>query len=188
MQKGRPISVVIPIFSQVLKIPLPAVFMPVSEKTEGPFYIWKAVLPGESLQKRSQMLGVMGAKGMTNVLPEMAAQPVVDAYRQKCPDTFSSKPMGIDKIDKSNAYGILFGCGTASTLGNPYSQTQLLIAIQGERDHFLIQWTELGQASKTPIEFDASWAERFKSLMQVRLCPRIPGEPAPYASCLQRAE
>ena len=61
----------------------------------------------------------------------------------------------------------------------------LIIAIKGERDYYTIQWAERSGASTTPIQFDEKkWMERLKRLTPVKLCPIVPGETAPYPSCV----
>ncbi len=183
------VDMVIPVFSQVVKVPLTAPFMQVHEKVNGPFYIWEGVLPGESTQKWSQMITVTGFKAMSNAAPEAAARMIAEGFKRVCPDTFSVKPMDISRIKGGNrAAGLLIACGTASSVPEPYSETLLLIAMQGQSDLYTVQWAERGPASRTPIEFDARWTQRFNSLTQIRLCPRVPGEPSPYPSCLNQTE
>lgn len=59
--------------------------------------------------------------------------------------------------------------------------------IKGDNDYYLLIWTERAEPSSTPIPIDtAKWLERFKALAPIRLCPIVPGEAAPYASCLDK--
>ncbi|MEI7430007.1 MAG: hypothetical protein WCL27_06085 [Betaproteobacteria bacterium] len=66
-----------------------------------------------------------------------------------------------------------------------HSESMLLIVIKGESDYYTVQWAERGDASTTPIKLDeAKWTDRFKRLAPIKLCPIIPGERAPYPSCV----
>ncbi len=183
-----PINMVMPIFSQVVRVPMTAPFMQIEEKVNDPFYIWKAVLPGESIQKWSQMFTVTGGRAMSKAVPELTVGMIAEGFKRICPDTFSVKPMDVSRLKSNRAAGLLIACGTASSIGEPYSETTLLIAMPGQSDFYIFQWAERGPASKTPIEFDARWTERLNSLTQIRLCPRIPGEAPPYPSCLNQTE
>lgn len=71
-------------------------------------------------------------------------------------------------------------------MGKPQSLTPL--AVKGQSDYYTIQWAERGAASKSPIKVDdAKWQGRLNQLAPIKLCPVIPGEAAPYPSCVGRA-
>ncbi len=62
-----------------------------------------------------------------------------------------------------------------------------MIAIKGAADYYSIQWAERGPASAKPIApDDARWGDRFKQLSPIKLCPLVPGEAAPYPSCVEQ--
>jgi hypothetical protein len=179
-----PVNMVMPIFSQVVRVPMTAPFMQIDEKVNDPFYIWKAVLPGESIQKWSQMFTVSGFKAMSNAPPELVARMFAEALKQTCPDTFSVKSMDTSRLKGNRTAGLLLACGTASSIAEHYSDTRLLIAMQGQSDFYVFQWAELGPASRTPIEFDI-WSVP-SGWPATRVCwPLIPTEMAALmqASC-----
>jgi len=175
---------VIPIYSQLLKIMLPPTFIPASEKIQGPSYLWEAVPSGESVKKWSQMITVTGAKGLASlVTPEFAALKIAQGYRQTCPDSFRAQVIGKNALKNYRSFSVLVACGVALPTGEPYSEAMLLIVIQGENEIYSVQWAERLPGSKTPYEFDARWTQRLDKLANVRLCSVVPGETAPYPSC-----
>lgn len=180
------VDVVIPIFSQVVKLPVNVGFVPAYQKTQGNFYIWEAVPPGESVQKWTQMITVSGLKGAGNQAPEAVARMIAEGFKRACPDTFSVNTMGIEQLQGNKAFALLIACGIASPVGEPYSEMLSLIAMQGRNDLYTLQWAERGPPSKLPIQFDARWVERIRSLAQVKLCDRVLGEQPPYPSCTDR--
>ncbi|QWV95821.1 hypothetical protein KP003_10840 [Geomonas nitrogeniifigens] len=110
---------------------------------------------------------------------------IAGGFKQACPTSFNGAGLGAFKIDKFDAFAAVVGCGVANPTGDLYSETILLIVIKGESDYYTIQWAERSAASQTPIKFDdAVWADRLKRLTPIKLCPIIPGESAPYPSCV----
>ncbi|MCX7180827.1 MAG: hypothetical protein NTX56_19355 [Proteobacteria bacterium] len=160
-QQGYPVKTITPIFGQLLMFSFPKGFKPAFEDAKGAQYIQESVLDGETTAKWSQMLTVTGAKGL-------ASNPGV---------------FGVH-----DAFAAIVSCGVASPTGASYSEAMLLLVIKGERDYYTIQWAERGTASASPLKLDdAKWQERFKKLAPIKLCPIVPGEAAPYPSCVERA-
>lgn len=190
-EQGYSVKAVTPIFSQLLMLSFPKGFTPVFENATGPQYIQEAVLQGESTAKWSQMITLTGAKDLASnpkVTPEGFAAKMADGFKRSCPNSFNGAGLGAIKLEGHEAYGALLGCGTALPTGEPYSEAVLLIVIKGERDYYTVQWAERGKASKTPYVFEeAKWTERIKRLAPIKLCPRVPGEKAPYPSCINHA-
>ena len=60
-----------------------------------------------------------------------------------------------------------------------------MLAFKGSADYYTIQWAERGVGSAQPLTLDSAyWAKRLTQLAPIRLCPIVPGEPAPYVSCI----
>jgi hypothetical protein len=63
----------------------------------------------------------------------------------------------------------------------------LLIAVKGFSDYYTIQWAERAAPSnEAPILDDTKWSARFRRLNPIKLCDRVPNEPAPYPSCVNQ--
>lgn len=189
-QSAAPAKTITKVFSQLFMYSLPKGFVPVFEDGKGKQYIQEAVLAGETTTKWTQMITLTGAKELVanpNVTPTVFANRIAEGYKQSCPASFTGMGLGASKISSFDAFGAILSCGVAMPTGTPYSETMLLLVIKGERDYYTLQWAERGAASPTPIKVDeAKWMERMKRLAPVRLCPVVPGEAAPYPSCLNR--
>lgn len=191
-QQGSSVRTITPIFSQLVTFSLPKGFVPTFENvTGGNYYIKEAVLEGESVKEWSQMITVTGSKGLSSspdLTPKRFAGGMAGGFKHDCPDSFSATNFGEIKIGINDAFAAVLSCGIASPTGEKtYSESTLLIAVKGENDYYTIQWAERGDASETPIKFDyVKWTDRIKKLAPIKLCPIVPGEPAPYPSCLNR--
>jgi hypothetical protein len=184
--------VVSPIFNQVVMFSLPKEFKTVTENTSpyGNQYIREAVLQGETANQWSQMVTVTGAKGLApnpNVSPQLFAEQIANSFKRACPSTFFAKGLGAIKISEQDAFVMLASCGTVPSNGNKHSETALIISIRGSADYYTIQWAERESASDQPLApKEAKWMDRFKKLNPIKICPLVPGEPAPYPSCISQ--
>jgi hypothetical protein len=178
---------VTPVFSQLVAFSHPAGFVPALENSNDKNYVQESVPKGQSAEQWSQMVTLTGARGAasnaeltpTSFLGRMAA-----GLRNNCPNTFSSKPLGTLKISGYDAFIALVGCGTVQT-GTPRSEVVLLVAIKGKADMYTIQWAEqAAPVAQAPVLDDTKWAPRFQLLGPIRVCDRVPGEAAPYPSCI----
>ena len=83
------------------------------------------------------------------------------------------------------AYAAVAGCGKVGADG--HSETALIIAVKGSSDAYTIQWAERTAPASSGGDIDeAKWQGRLHELMPIRLCAIVPGEAAPYPSCLQQ--
>lgn len=187
-QQEYSVKMISPIFGQLVMLSFPKGFMMVSEDTKGAQYIRESVLTGESTKKWSQMVTITGAKGLAsnpNVTPQVFANRMAGGFKNACPTSFNRTGLGTFKVNGYDAFADVISCGVANPTGDLYSESVLLIVIKGESDYYTIQWAERSNASTAPIDFDeAKWTERFKRLEPIKLCSIVPGEPAPYPSCV----
>ena len=185
-----PARSITPIFGQLLVYSFPAGFKPAFEEAKGAGYIQESVPDGESIKKWSQMVTVTGAKGLAanpKVTPQVLANGIAGGFRKVCPASFGATGLGTLKLGRHEGYAAVVSCGVANA-GEGYSESMLLVVIKGDSDYYTVQWAERAAASAAPIKFDeAKWSERFRKLMPIRLCPIVPGERAPYPSCIEGA-
>lgn len=179
-----------PIFSQLVVFKMPLDFHVVNEETSAHAYIREAVPTGETAEQWTRMITVTGYKDVAaNPGPPPAAllNTIADGFKKACPDTVSVGDLGNPPIDGYPAGFAFMACGTTSDGSKPHSEAALVVAIKGTQDYYTIQWAERGPAQATPVTFDDQhWLGRLKQLMPVFLCARIPGEKAPYPSCMAR--
>jgi hypothetical protein len=183
------VTVISPIFGQLVRFALPPAFAPVSfEKTNGPSYIREAVLKGETVQAWTQMITVTGAQGTAanpQVTPQSFAVSMAAGFKKACPDTFAVKPFGAAKFGEQDGFIAVVGCGRIETSPDKHGETALIIAVKGNADYYTIQWAERAPSSaEKPLIDDAKWKDRLSKLKPIQFCPIVPGEAMPYPSCV----
>ena len=180
-------KVISPIFSQLVTFSMPQAFVVVGENTNGPSYIREAVLKGETTSRWTQMITITGAKGLVanpKLTPETFAASIAGGFKSACPDTFVAKGVGPAKFGDQDAYVALASCGSVEAAPDKHSETALVVAVKGSADYYTLQWAERTPASGKPVIDEAKWLERLRQLQPIRLCPIVPGEAAPYPSCV----
>ena len=182
------LTVISPVFGQLVRFSMPANFAAVSENTRDTFYIREAVLKGETAKQWSQMITITGAKGQAQAdtfSPQGLAGVIAGGFKRTCPDNFVAQGLGATKFGEHEAYAAVAGCGKVGADG--HSETALIIVVKGNSDAYTIQWAErAGPASSGRDLDEAKWQERLRELMPIRLCAIVPGEAPPYPSCLQQ--
>ena len=178
-----------PVFSQIVGFGFPASFVKGNEQGSAEQYILELVPKGESVDNWTQMITLTGAKDLVEkgATPDKILGFIADNFKKSCPDSFQAANLGEFKINGFPGQGALISCG--STKAKPMSETAMVIALQGEKDFYTLQWAEHVKNSKSPLDTSGDsvkkWGSRQQMLAPVRLCARVPGEQAPYPSCLK---
>jgi hypothetical protein len=189
-QAPQSFRVISPIFSQLVSFAMPSNFAVVFENTTGSHYIREAVLKGESAHAWTQMITVTGEKGVSanpDASPEKFAGRIAGGFKSACPDSFAAKALGNTRFGNFDAFIAVVGCGSIDSGPAMHSETALLIAVKGSEDYYTIQWAERGAAGAKPPIDDDKWPARLRELRPIDLCPIVPGEKAPYPSCVNRS-
>jgi hypothetical protein len=183
------LTVISPIFGQLVAFSQPSSFVVGFEKATATNYIRESVPKGETVERWAQMITVTGAKGLAakpEITPAVFAGLITDGFRKACPDTFATVSLGEPEIAGHKAFAVVVGCGTVGAGGSTRSETALILAIRGASDVYTIQWAERGAASRQSPTIDkAVWQKRLGQLSPIRLCPIVAGEKAPYPSCVR---
>ncbi len=183
-------TVISPVFGQLVRFSIPAGFVAVYENTKDTFYIREAVLRGETVNAWTQMITITGSKGMAEVAnfsPQKLAASIALGFKKACPESFAVKDLGETRLGDQDAYLALASCGKVNSSADGHSETALIVAAKGTSDAYTIQWAErTSPASSPPGINEALWQQRLRELMPIRLCAIVPGEAAPYPSCLQQ--
>ncbi|MBR1120847.1 hypothetical protein JQ628_04905 [Bradyrhizobium lablabi] len=178
-----------PIFGQLVAFSMPMTFVPAFEETKGPSYIREAVLKGETIARWTQMITITGARGAAGnpkATPETVAGFIAAGFKNACPDTFTAQGVGATKFGGHEAYVAIAGCGRVESSADKHSETALIVAIKGSVDYYTMQWAERAGPSGKPAIDAAKWQARLRQLQPIRLCQIVPGETAPYPSCVGR--
>jgi len=187
------LAAITPVFGQLVMFSLPAEFKsqkPTYEKNSGSFYIREQVPDGETLTKWSRMITLTGTRGLAanpNATPQAMLARMSAEFQRNCPDSFSAASPGAQKVDGYDAYEVIVSCGRMGSGKESYSNSAVMLAVKGSNDYYTLQWTERGRDSAAAIPIDtAYWTKQLGRLNPIRLCPIVPGEAAPYASCARR--
>jgi hypothetical protein len=189
-KSGPPASftVISPIYGQLVRFSMPSTFVAAAENVNGPSYIREAVLKGETVKQWTQMITVTGAKGTAGnpqFTPEKFAVSIAAGFKKACPDTFAVKPFGAAKFGDQDGFVAVASCGRVETSADKHGETALIVAVKGSADYYTIQWAERAPSSaEKPVIDEAKWQERLSKLKPIRFCPIVPGEAAPYPSCV----
>jgi hypothetical protein len=185
-----PSTVISPVFGQLVRFSMPAKFVTASENTKENFYIREALPQGETVNAWTQMITVTGSRGMATVAnfsPQKLAASIALGFKKACPESLAVKDLGETILGGQDAYLAVASCGKVNSSADGHSETALIVAVKGTSDAYTIQWAErTPQASLPPGINEAMWRERLRQLMPIRLCAIVPGEAAPYPSCLQQ--
>lgn len=181
-------TVVSPIFGQLVAFSQPSNFVLGFENVDGSNYIREVVPNGESVEKWTQMITVTGAKELAEqreVYPVTVASTIANGYKKFCPKTFAALALPPPEVAGYKSFAAVVGCGTVIGSGSPRREEALIIAVKGESDFYTIQWATRGAASDTAPALDKpAWEKRLADLGPIRLCRIVPGESAPYPSCV----
>jgi hypothetical protein len=178
------LTVISPVFGQLVAFSMPSHFVAGYEKTNGGNYTREAVPRGESVEKWTEMITVTGAKGgaaAPNASAEKFAGAIAAGFQRACPDSFAATGSATT-IAGQDAFVAVVGCGRVGTEAR--SETALIVAIKGSADLYTVQWAERSAPAAKADVGNAKWQARLKQLAPVRLCAIVPGEKAPYPSCL----
>jgi hypothetical protein len=83
-----------------------------------------------------------------------------------------------------DAFVSVVGCGKVGDSADVRSETALIVAIKGSADIYTVQWAERGAPSPKADVENVKWQERLRQLGPLHVCAIVPGEKAPYPSCL----
>ena len=184
------VTVVSPIFGQLVAFSQPSNFVLGFENVDGSNYIREVIPSGETVDKWTQMITVTGAKELAQqreVYPVAVASTIANGYKKFCPKSFAAMVLPAPDVIGFKSFAAVVGCGNVTGDGPARSEEALIIAIKGESDYYTIQWAARGPASEGPPAFDkAAWEKRLADLDPIRLCRVVPGESAPYPSCVTR--
>ena len=182
-ERPKAFTVISPVFGQLVTFSMPLNFAVVAEDTRGAHYTREAVPKGETSERWTEMITITGAKGVSanpNMTPEKFAGGMAAGFKRICPDSFAAKALGETKFGAANAFVVVVGCGAVSG----HSETALIAVVRGAADFYTIQWAERGATVSVPPVEDARWPQRLRALQPIALCAIVPGEAAPYPSCL----
>lgn len=189
-QAPQSFRVISPIFGQLVSFAMPSNFTAVFENTRDTHYIREAVLKGETPERWTQMITVTGEKGMTHTpgaTPEGLAGSIAGGFKSACPDSFAARPFGAMTFGRFEGFVAVIGCGRIDSGPTRHSETALLIVLKGTSDYYTIQWAERGPETDEPPIKGERWQKRLGELSPIDLCPIIPGEAAPYPSCVNKS-
>lgn len=187
--KGKPITVITRVFNQLVSFTYPKGFVPAFNATHDGFHIQEYIPNGESRYHWSQMVTITGLENRAldlSLTPEHFAFHLLSGYKGSCPTSFNAAILNEIQTTRYRTITLVLSCGMVVQRNDlPYSESALIMIIQGKKDFYNIQWAERGNALNRPLPIDkAKWIKRYQLLSPIRLCPVIAGENFPfYPSC-----
>ncbi|HXZ59346.1 MAG TPA: hypothetical protein VEG26_04135 [Steroidobacteraceae bacterium] len=187
---GATQRVITPVFHRLVAFSLPAPFKLQFERTTGNIYVREHVPEGETVDEWSRMITLQGVQGMAynpEATPQGYLKALARGFQRHCPDTFVALDLGSQPIAREPSFATVVSCGRVSSGGKAHSETSVMLAINGSDDFYALEWTERGPDAGHPLTLDGRyWTARLAQLGPVQLCPIVPGEGPPYASCSAR--
>lgn len=185
------IRAVAPVFNNIISYNVPDSFKSAYETTNKDGYINEAIPKDQSLDNWKQMISLTGAKDFKskdgaspkNVLNFMAA-----GFKDACPDSFSGINLNLDEIDGRKSAAGVISCGKLKKSGkDDYSETTLVLVIEGSKDYYTLQWAERAAPRGKITQDDlVGWSKKSALLSPIKVCDKVPGEQPPYPSCLNK--
>ena len=191
---GASVEVVSPVFHQLFAYSLPSGFQfSAPEQANARSYLREVPLKGQTVEHWTQLITLTGANGATaaGLTAEKMMEKLAGGYKSSCPQTFAYAPAGATTISGQKAFVALVSCGRVVDAGGAadavHSESAMILAIAGSQDMYTLQWAERAGPSDKPLAFDtAKWKLRLHQLEPIHVCAEIPGEKAPYPSCVGR--
>jgi hypothetical protein len=187
-QQGYSVKTISPVFSQLLVTGLPQGFVAASEKTDDKFYIREAVPRGETVDSWTQMITVTGMKDLASnpqATPKAVLNTIAGGFKRACPGSFGTQILSERPIGGFDAVVAVASCGRSPRTAGKTSESAVIAVIKGQADFYTIQWAERAAPSDAPLPIETKkWLDRFKELGPLKLCPIVPGEKAPFPSCV----
>jgi hypothetical protein len=109
---------------------------------------------------------------------------MVGGFKSACPETFAAHGFGPTKFGDQDAYVAVASCGRVESSADKHSEVALIVTVKGSTDYYTLQWAERGPAAGRTAIDEAKWLARLRQLQPIRLCQIVPGEAAPYPSCV----
>jgi hypothetical protein len=186
----RPVDaqrVITPVFHRLVAFSLPPSFTVSFERTTGNIYVREHVPAGETVDEWTRMISLSGVQGLSynaDATLQAYLQALARGFQRHCPETYVALDLGPQPLVKEPSFASVVSCGRVSSGGKAHSETSVMLAIKGPDDFYVLQWTERGRDSSHPLALDGKyWSARLAELGPIRLCPIVPGEGPPYASC-----
>jgi hypothetical protein len=184
---GSAQRVITPVFHRLVAFTLPAPFRMSFERTTGNVYVREHVPAGETVDEWTRMISLSGVQGLSydaNATLPAYLQALARGFQRHCPETYVALDLGPQPLVKEPSFATVASCGRVSSGGKAHSETSVMLAIRGPDDFYVLQWTERARESSHPLALDSKyWSARLAQLGPIQLCPIVPGEGPPYASC-----
>ena len=189
---GASVEMVSPVFHQLVAYALPSGFsINAPEQANSKSYLREVPLKGQTVEHWTQMITLTGANGAAaaGLTAEQMMNKLAAGYKSSCPQTFAFAPAGSTTISGQKAFVALVSCGRVGDAGGApdavHSESAMILAIAGSQDMYTLQWAERAAPSDKPLAFDAAkWKARLHALEPIHVCAEVPGEKAPYPSCV----
>ena len=192
LAEEKNMTVVAPVFSNLVSFTMPSDFKPVYETTNKDGYINESIPKDQTLENWKQMISLTGGKDFKSkdgASPSKVLNFAANGFKNSCPDSFSGVNLAIDIIDGRKAAAGVVSCGKLKKNADaePYSETSMVLVVEGDKDYYTIQWAERSAPKAKLTQEDlVLWSKRSALLSPIKICAKVSGESEPYPSCLNK--
>lgn len=171
-ESGR-VQAVIPIYSQKVALQLPDSWKPVFSDQRPNFFIIEFAPDSEKLESWENMLVVQGFENLAGRMPPKVFLDLMALNLAKaCVDNVIHEKLGPAEIDGHQSYAAIMGCSKIP--GQDKSEIGYFVAIQGEKDLYVVQRSIRSSAfpSHNPPLKGENADEFISALLPIKLCSK----------------
>ena len=169
----KSVMVVIPIYSQKIAFRLPTSWKPAFQDKKPNFYIIEFTPKNENINSWQEMLTVQGFQNLAGrVTPHKFISDLAMRFKAVCGSDAIFESIGEKSIDGYQSYSAILGC--AKVPNQNLSEIGYYIAIQGEKDLYLIQKANRKAALSSNKSFhgQANASSFMENFMPIELCKK----------------
>lgn len=174
--------IALPAGEHLLAFTLPEGFVPVDE---GEIV---ARLEGETPEAWTQALTLTVDPERIDQDPSMDVSMIGSVMQEMCPDTLEQSWAASQDVPgtERGGYGAWNSCGTVLGSDPPRSEQLFSFAISGPSGAYVLSRVVRGPASEEGLDYDSDAidAEIDLLIVGIKVCEKVPGEEAPYPSCI----
>ena len=185
-KNGYSVSTLVPVYSQSVQFSYPNGFKSAHEVSTATTYIHEWIPKQETLNDWTIMFTLTGNKDLAlspGLTPEVVASRVASGFRKACPSTFAAMGLGTESIDGHDAFKAIVACGNV-LVGEPRSETSVLLVIKGSRDYYILQVAERSSPISMPPTLNKLKATQVLNMIRpIKICPNPSTTEERIASC-----
>jgi len=169
--RAKFVRVVLPVYSQKVAFKMPANWKQAFTEDKHDVFVAEFMPGKEDRNTWTRMFSVQGFKNLSSrVNSETFLNKLEANFKNTCGKDLVFEPLGATTIDSYKATGAILGCGKMP--GRNWSEAGFYLAVQGEKDIFLIHKSFRADPfapAKSPLN-KATMADFMSDIVPIELC------------------